>query len=102
MNSALRADVVDGQQIGMAQRAQGARFLFEPLQAVGITRERFREHLDGNAAVQARITSPIDLAHAARTQGRLDFVWAKPCAGGKRHAWRRLYLRLVCPSESGA
>jgi hypothetical protein len=57
------ANVVDVENIGMAERGGGAEILSEALQAVGIAGERCGKDLDGDVAVQASIagaeTSPM-------------------------------------------
>jgi hypothetical protein len=50
-----------------------------------------REDLDGNGSIEARVAGTVHLAHAARSERRLDFVWAKfsPCSDG--HQCAQLY-----------
>lgn len=69
-------DVVDGHDIGMTERCEGARFLFEALAAGGIARHVGREHFDRDSAVQACIAGTPDLAHAAFTEFVENFVVA--------------------------
>ena len=64
----MAADIVDGENVGMIQRADNTGFLFEPAKAVAILGERLREDLYRNFAAQARIARAIDLSHAARAQ----------------------------------
>src|SRR6267378_4214362 len=47
--------------------------------------------LDGDDAVQARITRTVHLAHSARAQRREDFVGPEFGARSKRHTLPRLY-----------
>jgi len=61
----------------MVQRCENLRFTFEAGKAIGIERKLFRQHFDGNVAIQPRITRFVDLAHAACANGREDFVRAK-------------------------
>ena len=51
VETALFTDVVHGQDVRMAQRGDGARFLFEPAQPVGIRGDRRRKNLDGDIAM---------------------------------------------------
>jgi hypothetical protein len=76
VNAVLLSDIVNGEEIGMAQRAEHAGFLLEALQAVGIAGERFRKNFDGDGAVQARVARTVDLAHAARAERGDNFVGA--------------------------
>ena len=54
------------------------------------------QDLDGDGAVQARITRPIDLAHAPGTQWAENLVRTKSDAGGEGHT-----LNLVGRPRSG-
>ena len=43
------------------------------------------QNFDGDAAIESRVASPVDLTETAFADGRDDLVSAKPCAGGERH-----------------
>ena len=43
-----------------------------------------RQDLHGHRAIEPRIARAIDLAHAARAEGRLNLVGAEPCASTER------------------
>ena len=81
----MPADVVDGADVRIVQRGDGARFLLEALPRFRIGRERAREHLDGNRAIEPRVARAIDLAHAAGADRGDDLVRTKACAGLERH-----------------
>ena len=53
----------------MRERGRGTRFLLEPVQTIGIRRERGRQDLDRDVAMEARVagsyTSPIPPAPMA-------------------------------------
>ena len=51
------ADVVDGENVGMIERGDGLRFLFETAKAIRIVIERFREDLQGDIASEPSVTS---------------------------------------------
>ena len=70
----MHADVVHREDVGMAQRGGGARFLLESPHPVGIGRERGGNDLDGDIASEARIVRAIHLAHAARADQLDDVV----------------------------
>jgi hypothetical protein len=44
------------------------------------------ENLDGNGAIETRVFRAIDLAHAPRAEGRLDFIGTKFRARGEGHS----------------
>ena len=39
--------------------------VLEPGYAVHVARERFRENLEGDVAIQSAVARPVDFAHAA-------------------------------------
>ena len=74
---ALGADIVDDQDVGMIERAGGARLLQQsravgPVEGVGSA-----ENLQRDAALQSGITRPVDLAHTARPKRTDDLVRAE-------------------------
>ncbi len=58
-------DVMNGQDVGMAQRSDRARLLLETPQPFRVGRERRRHYLDGDIAAQALVACLVHLAHAA-------------------------------------
>ena len=69
---AVAADVVDRADVRIVERGDGARFLLEALPRLRVSGERAGQHLDGDRAVEPRVTGAIDLAHAARAERRDD------------------------------
>ncbi len=86
----VRPDVVDGQNVGVVQRGNGARFLFETAQPVCVPRQRLGQHLDRDLASEASITGAIHLSHAARAQRRLNLIRSKFRTSGKGHGCAQL------------
>ena len=75
----IRPDIVQGTNMGMIERGHGAGLALETLTELGLG------DFDGDDTVQARIPSLLHVAHAARSDGREDFVGAESVASGKRH-----------------
>src|SRR6516162_3419386 len=73
------ADVVERADVRMVERSYGVGFAFESLA------EAFRRDLDGNFAVQARVTSLVHLAHTTNSQRREDLVGSETGSKGDRH-----------------
>ena len=65
-----------------------SRFALEALLHPG-SREVRRQDLDGDRAVQPRVARLVDLAHAARAEGR-ESRRAEPDAGLEGHEFARL------------
>ena len=80
-----RPHVVEREQVGMIQRADRPHFLLEAPQSIRIRRDLARQDFDRDVAADARIAGPVDLAHAARTEGVDDFVGAEFGACVQRH-----------------
>ena len=57
----------------------------ESLQRFAVARERRREHLDRDVAVQTPISGAVDLPHAADAQYRDHFIGTEASARGKTH-----------------
>lgn len=81
MRAVAFADVMDSENIRVVKRSYCARLLFKTAEAVGVESERFMEDFQSNVATQTGILGAIDLAHAAGTQRRVDFIRSKFRAG---------------------
>jgi hypothetical protein len=73
----LCAEVVDGEDVGVAQRSHGARLAQESRGRIGVRDERPREHLHRHVAPEARIVGAVDLAHPTLPQRLHDPVVAQ-------------------------
>lgn len=81
IDARIVADLVDRDDIGVVERARRLRFA-DQASAPGCTIKSVgRENLEGDGAIEARIESLIDRAHAARAQPGLDFIVAQPSSG---------------------
>ena len=74
------ADVVDRDDVRMIQRRRGFRLSDESGQAVTVVGERWRQNLQRDAAVQARVLCEIHLAHSAFAERANDLVVPQPGA----------------------
>src|ERR1700722_16592460 len=79
------ADVVDGEDVWMVQRGDGAGFLLEAAEAVGVFRKSFREDFDGYVAAEAGVFCTEDFAHSASADWGDNFVGAEFSAAGECH-----------------
>ena len=85
----VRADVVDGQNVRMIQKASGPCLLFEPAQPVIVGSKRGGQNLDGDLAPQPRVAGPVDLAHSTGPQRTDDLHGSELCARLDSHCWMR-------------
>ena len=85
VHAVLVADVVNGADVRVVQRGDGAGLALEPAPAIRVCRDLARQHLDGDAAPQPIVVGTIDLAHAAFAERGDDLIGAEPGAGFERH-----------------
>ena len=64
----LRADIVNGQDVRMVERASGAGFALKAANALGVRGVLRRQKLQRDLALESRITRQINLAHPADAQ----------------------------------
>ncbi len=67
----------------MIQRGGRARFLIESREATRVAGEGRRQYLDRDVTNEPSVPRPIDFAHAARAEGREDFVGTEAGAGSE-------------------
>ena len=94
-------EAVNMRDMRMIEGGEDFRFALEPREPFGVARERLRQNLQRNVAIQLRVAGAIHLAHAASTDFRGDFVWTAAHAGGQGH--REAILcdwRIVGPDAS--
>ena len=68
------ADVVEREHGGMVERRHRARLALEATAAVGVAGHVGRQDLERDVAPEARVTRPVDLAHAAGAEGAQHLV----------------------------
>ena len=71
--------------VRMVQGREDFRFTSKSGEPLGISGERGRQHLDGNLALEVRVSGAIHLAHAAGAEQGDDLVGAEASAGGECH-----------------
>jgi hypothetical protein len=72
--AALLAHVVNGEDVRVRERGDGARFGFEPRAALGIGGDVGGQRLDRDLAAEPRVACAIHVAHTAGAERREDFV----------------------------
>ena len=73
----MRAHIVNDQNVRMIEGGGRIAFQLEAPKSIRIRCVRGRQELDGDSAMQALITRPINFAHPARAKGSLNLVRAK-------------------------
>ena len=79
-------DAVNLRDVRMIERRKQLRLSAEPGETIRIVGDGGQQYLDCDVAIQLRVARAVDLAHAARANGRNDFVGAKARAGGEGQA----------------
>ena len=67
---------VNVRDVRMIERRERLRLAFEPGEPLGIVRERLRQHLQRDVAIELRVARAIDLPHPACPELAQDFVWS--------------------------
>ncbi len=88
VSGTVLSEFVDGNDIRMVEGRRRACFLLETVQPVTISGECGGQNLDRNAAVKARIPSPVHLAHPAGAEQLDNLVRSELRAGGEGHSAR--------------
>ena len=78
----MRADVVNGEDVGMIECRSSTRFLLESQQAIAITRNISRQKFDRHISIKSRIMRPVDFAHASSANFGNDRVVGECRVGG--------------------
>jgi hypothetical protein len=72
---------VDGEDVRVVQRGDGARLALEARHPAGVLGARGGQHLHRHVALEPAIEGRVDLAHAAGAEQRSDFIGSEP--GGR-------------------
>src|SRR5260370_12734603 len=98
VSGTVLSEFVDGNDIRMVEGRRRACILLETVQPVAISGECGGQNLDRNAAVQARIPSPVHLAHPPGAEQLDNLVRSELRAGGEGHSARH-YIPKERPSR---
>ena len=71
----------------MVEAREHASFSLESLPPLFTFKEFFRQDLDRDRSVDARVLRPVDLARSPRAEEREDFVRAEAGAGCEAHSF---------------
>ena len=88
-------ETIDRGDVGMVQRGEHLGLALEPGETLRIRRDRFRQNLDRDGALQVGVGGPIHLSHATGAERRGYFVRAEPCPAGQGHE-----VRILCGHEA--
>ncbi len=78
-------DRVEGDDVGVVERRDGARFALQAGESLGRGGEVRGQELERHVPAEPRVAGAIDLAHATRAQGDEDLVGAETGARCERH-----------------
>ena len=79
------AYVVEDADVRVVQARDRARFLLEALAQLGVLGQVLGKYFDGDGAVEAGVFRLVDFTHAARPDGREDFVRPELGSGVEWH-----------------
>ena len=65
----------------------GFRFALESRKPVGTGGNIFWQDVDGDVAIQPRVTRAVDLAHTTHTDGSGNSMGTETSTGGQRHCY---------------
>ena len=98
VNAVGLADIVDAADVRMIELRDGVRFPFETSAALPVIGDVGGEDLDRDVAIEPAVSRPIDFAHAASAEERVDFVRAESSATRQRHGlWMQRECRRLLP-----
>ena len=78
-------DVVEGADVRVSEGSHDPRLALEPCAAIRVGAQFGGKDLDRDRAVEAGVAGLVDLAHAARTNSRLDLVGSEAGSGDEAH-----------------
>ena len=84
IDAAMAADVVHGADVWMVQRGNRARLTLEPFTRQLVGGVLRGHHLDRHRAIEARIASPVHVAHASATDQGAQVIRSDSLAGEVR------------------
>src|SRR5438552_6002170 len=91
---------MDRDDVGMVERRGRAHLLLEPLAAFRIRRQRGRQNLDRDVALQPRVACAIHFAHRAGADGGEDLIRPDAASGCESHCYlvgtRRFSSSVQC------
>ena len=73
-------EAVDLRDVRMIERGEHLRFTTEAGEAIGIAGDAGQQNLDRDPAIQPGVEGPVDLAHPARADPRVDLIRADAVA----------------------
>ena len=88
-------ETIDRGDVRMVQRGEHLGLALEAGETLRIGRDRFRQNLDRDGALQVGVGGPIHLSHATGAERRGYFIRAEPCPAGQGHE-----VRILCGREA--
>jgi hypothetical protein len=79
------ADIIDGDDVGVIERGDGAGFLLEALSARRVGGEIGRKDFQCDFACESSVARAVDFSHAAGAERGKDFVRAEAGSGVEWH-----------------
>ena len=81
----VRAELVNGEHVGVRQRSDRAGLVLESCPAIRIARDAGRQDFDRDLAMELGVARAVDLAHSSLTEQADDFIRTETGGRLKRH-----------------
>src|SRR5467141_273175 len=99
LGAVLISHVVQHANMRMVQAGDRLGLALKALPQSWVVGEMRRKNLDGDSAVQARISRSVDFTHSSCADGRNDLVWAESDARGQCHLRWIILLETEGPAS---
>jgi len=96
----LEADVIEGDDVGVADGAGQPRLAFEPLARRAVVSDRFGHHLDGHIPAQTGVPGTVDFRHPAGADQPHHLIWPEKGTGSQIHRGKTQPRGIWLASES--
>src|SRR5262245_35172269 len=94
------ADLIDGDDVGVVERAGGSGLLLEPEQTLIVFGALFEQQLERDLSFEPRVEGQIDLPHPAGAERRNDLIAVESCSCDNGHFGKSSWDKRDRPNTS--
>jgi hypothetical protein len=92
----MESEVVDGDEVGVVERASETRLLLKAAKQLWVSGESFVDDLEGNLTPQPGVACAVHLGHSTGTEDRQHLVRAQPRSRSQAHRRRLAERGTAC------